>query len=270
MKTPAPAPALAPAPATVLGRHVWSELMAVDVKRAEAFYVNVIGWSSAPFPHAPNPYIQFKRSDGTAVAGLMERPKDMNMRPFWAMYIAVPDFDEAVADVTRHFGSEMSGVIDIPTVGRIQMLKDPQGAPFYVIQPEPRENPPDREPQDGDASWLELTTTDAAAAMAFYQAVFGWQPADAMDMGEQGTYQMFKRGDRTIGGMMNRPASMRDVPPYWGIYFRVPDITSAVSRIKHNGGEVTNGPTEVPGGDWIVNGRDPDGAAFALHAKRAV
>jgi predicted enzyme related to lactoylglutathione lyase len=83
-----------------------------------------------------------------------------------------------------------------------------------------------------------------------------------------GTYQMFNRGSRMIGGMMNKPPELAQVPPFWSIYFRVPDIHAAVDRIKANGGTITNGPMEVPGGDWIVNGTDPQGAAFALHEKR--
>jgi hypothetical protein len=48
----------------------------------------------------------------------------------------------------------------------------------------------------------------------------------------------------------------------------VPDIPSAVERIKANGGKVIMGPMEVPGGDRIVVGNDPQGAAFALHARK--
>ena len=256
------------APATTLGRHVWSELMTTDTKAADAFYRNVVGWTSEPFPNSPQPYTQFKRTGGAGVAGLMERPDDMNMPPFWSMYIAVPQLEDAVAAITRLGGSELSGIIDVPTVGRMQMLKDPQGAAFYIMQPEPRDNPPDGEPQVGEASWLELTTTDAPAAMRFYQELFGWEPADALDMGPSGKYQMFKRGERTIGGMMNTPPELAQVPPMWTIYFRVPDIQSAVDRITSSGGAILNGPMEVPGGDQIVNARDPQGASFALHAKK--
>jgi len=42
-----------------------------------------------------------------------------------------------------------------------------------------------------------------------------------------------------------------------------------VERIKKNGGTVLNGPMEVPGGDWVLNARDPQGAGFSLHAKKA-
>ena len=256
------------APAQILGRHVWSELMTTDPKAAETFYDKVVGWTSEPFGNSPQPYTQFKRSGGAGVAGLMERPEGMNMPPFWSMYIAVPKLDEAVAQIKKLGGSEMSGVIDVPTVGRMQMLTDPQGAAFYIIQPEPRDNPPDREPELGEASWLELMTTDAPAAMTFYQQLFGWQPSQAMDMGDQGQYQMFNRGERMIGGMMNKPKEMADVPPHWGIYFLVSDINAAVERVKANGGTILNGPMEVPGGDQILNAMDPQGAAFSLHAKK--
>jgi hypothetical protein len=79
---------------------------------------------------------------------------------------------------------------------------------------------------------------------------------------------MFNRPHGMIGGMMNKPPAMAQVPPHWLIYFRVPDINAAADRVKKNGGTVVNGPMEVPGGDWILNAIDPQGAAFALHAKK--
>ena len=257
------------APAQILGRHVWSELMTTDTGAAEAFYNKVVGWTAEPMPSSGMAYTRFKRSGDAGVAGLMERPAGMNMPPFWSMYIAVPKFEEAVAQIKRLGGSELSGVIDVPTVGRMQMLKDPQGAAFYIIQPEPRDSQPDRDPEVGEASWIELMTTDQPAAMTFYQQLFGWQPTEAMDMGDMGKYQMFNRGPRMIGGMMNKPKEMAQAPPHWAIYFRVPDINAAAERVKANGGTILNGPMEVPGGDWILNAMDPQGAAFALHAKKA-
>ena len=256
------------APAQILGRHVWSELMTTDTKAAESFYDKVVGWTSEPFGNSPQPYTRFTRSGGAGVAGLMERPAGMNMPPFWSMYIAVPNFADAVATIKRLGGSELSGVIDIPTVGRMQMMKDPQGAAFYIIQPEPRDNPPDRDPEVGEASWLELYTSDQPAATKFYQNLFGWEPTEAMDMGDMGKYQMFNRGPRMIGGMMNKPKEMAQVPPHWGIYFRVPDINAAAERVKANGGTIINGPMEVPGGDQIFTAVDPQGAVFSLHAKK--
>ena len=255
---------------TLLGRPVWYELMTTDPAAAETFYDKVIGWSSAPFAESPMPYTLFKRSGDVQVAGLMARPEGMNAPPFWAMYVGVPNLEKAVEQIKRLGGSEMSEVIEVPTVGRMQMLKDPQGAAFYIIQPEPREERPEAAPEVGDASWHELVTTDAPAAMAFYSEVFGWQESEVMDMGPMGKYHMFNRPIGMIGGMMNKPPQMpSSVPPHWMIYFRVPDLDAASERIIANGGKILNGPMEVPGGDRIVNASDPQGAAFSLHEKKA-
>ena len=260
---------MAVATSTLLGRPVWSELMTTDMKAAETFYSAVVGWTSTPFTGSPQPYTMFNRSGNVSVAGVMTRPEGLNAPPFWAMYVGVPKLEEAAGHIKRLGGSEVSPVIEVSDVGRMQMMKDPQGAAFYIYEPATTEHRPEAAAEVGEASWHELMTTDAPAAMTFYREVFGWQPSEAMDMGPMGTYQMFNRPHGMIGGMMNKPPEMAQVPPNWQIYFRVPDITAATERITANGGQILNGPMEVPGGDWIVNAMDPQGAAFALHARKA-
>ena len=257
------------AASSVLGRPLWYELMTSDPKAAETFYKTVVGWSSAPFPQSPEPYTIFQRSGEVPVAGLMKTPEGMNAPPFWAMYVGVPKLEEAVGKIERLGGGQCSPVIDVPTVGRMQMVRDPQGATFYVYEPANDPKQPEGAPEVGEASWLELMTTDAPAALKFYTDVFGWQPSETMDMGPMGKYYMFNRPHGMIGGMMNKSPEMADVPPNWQIYFRVPDIDAAVKRITENGGQILNGPMDVPGGDRILNALDPQGAAFSLHAKKA-
>jgi uncharacterized protein len=256
------------ATSTLLGRPLWYELMTTDTKAAEAFYKTVIGWTSAPFEESPQPYTIFNRSGTVPVAGVMARPHGVNAPPFWAMYVGAPKLEETAAQIKRLGGSECSPVIEVPTVGRMQMMKDPQGAAFYIYEPARTEQQPETAAEIGEASWHELMTTDAPAAMTFYHRIFGWQPSEALDMGPMGKYQMFNRPHGMIGGMMNQPPEMAHVPPNWQIYFRVPDITSAIQRITSNGGQILNGPMEVPGGDRVVNAMDPQGAAFALHARK--
>jgi predicted enzyme related to lactoylglutathione lyase len=251
----------------VVGRPLWYELMTGDMKAAEAFYDKVVGWTSAPFEGSPMPYTMFKRSGDVPVAGLMTPPPEMKAPPFWAMYVGVSTIEDAIAQIKKLGGSELSPIIEVPNVGRMQMVKDPQGAAFYIYQPAMTEFPPEGPPQIGEASWHELMTTDAPAAMKFYSELFGWQPSETMDMGPMGKYHMFNRPHGMIGGMMNKSEAMAHVPPNWQIYFRVPRIDEAVERIKSQGGQIFNGPMEVPGGDWVVNAMDPQGAAFSLHAK---
>ncbi len=259
---------MAVATSTLLGRPVWYELMTTDMRAAEDFYAAVVGWKATPFEGAHHPYTVFNRSADVGVGGVMTTPAEMKAPPFWAMYIGVPNLEEAVSKITRLGGKTHTEVIEIPDVGRMQMMMDPQGAAFYVMQPASSEQRPEGTPEIGEGSWHELMTTDWQAAMKFYEQVFGWEPTQAMDMGPEGTYQMFNRPHGMIGGMMNKPKQMANVPPHWLIYFRVPDVDAAAERIKAKGGKIRSGPMEVPGGDRVLSATDPQGAAFGLHARK--
>jgi predicted enzyme related to lactoylglutathione lyase len=262
---------MAVATSTLLGRPVWYELMTTDMKGAESFYKTVVGWTAEPFTGAGKPYTQLNRSGNVGVGGIMERPAEMKAPPFWAVYVAVPKLEDAVAKITKLGGKTHTEVISIKDVGRMRLMMDPQGAAFYILEPASEERRPEAPATIGDASWQELMTTDIDAAMKFYHDVFGWEADEAMDMGEMGKYQIFKRPTAAgrIGGIMKKPAAMANVPSNWQIYFRVPDVDAAAERIKRAGGKVINGPMDVPDGDRVLNALDPQGAAFGLHQKKA-
>jgi predicted enzyme related to lactoylglutathione lyase len=80
-------------------------------------------------------------------------------------------------------------------------------------------------------------------------------------MAEMGVYQLFAVSGVDLGGIMTDRQFPR---PAWLAYFRVDGIERAAGRIVAAGGQVIYGPAEVPGGGWIVNGVDPEGAMFAL------
>jgi predicted enzyme related to lactoylglutathione lyase len=85
-----------------------------------------------------------------------------------------------------------------------------------------------------------------------------------MDMGGGMTYRTFGQGEKMYGGIYNKPLEM-PAPPHWLYYINVDDIEAALDRVKEHGGQVLNGPMEVPGGSRIAQCLDPQGAAFALH-----
>ena len=252
----------------LLGRPVWYELLTTDMKAAEKFYSAVVGWKVKPFEGSPQPYDVFNRNGDQGMGGVMTIPEGMHFPPHWVMYIAVPNIDEAIAKIERLGGSTLSPPIEVPNVGRLRTMLDPQGAMFALLQPAMPEGRPEQPPQIGEASWRELYTTDAPAALKFYGEVFGWTLRNTHDMGEMGKYYEFGRAFE-LGGMMTKPPSMSMVPTAWSIYFRVPDINAAVEKVKANGGKVMNGPMEVPGGDWIAQCLDPQGAAFSLHERKS-
>ncbi len=119
----------------------------------------------------------------------------------------------------------------------------------------------------GTIGWHELHTSDAQKAFDFYSTLFGWQQIQAMDMGPIGTYHIFG-GEGTpmgMGGIFNDTEAPQ---PPWLYYFTPADIDAAVPRVKAAGGQIVREPTQVPGGAWIVQGRDPQGAVFALVGMR--
>jgi uncharacterized protein len=145
------------------------------------------------------------------------------------------------------------------------MVTDPQGIPFYVM----------RGASDGAGiafgrttmghiSWNELLTPDQDAALAFYGSLFGITKSGALPMGALGDYSFLQHGGMDIGAMMTTPPGGR--APGWGFYFRVPNIEMAKRNIVTAGGTVTQEPTEVPGGEWVLNAVDPQGATFGLVA----
>lgn len=157
--------------------------------------------------------------------------------------------------------------MDIQTVGRIAVLLDPQGAALAVYTPEGDAPGHDGVPAVGEFSWHELATTDYAAAFDFYSALFGWHKTEEADMGPGGTYLMYGRvPGQSIGGMFNKPADQPGPPAYWLYYVTVPDVHAKIDQVKQLGGQVLNGPMEVPGGDIVAQCTDPQGAAFAIHS----
>lgn len=251
---------------SVHGRLVWYELLTSDMKAAEAFYGAVVGWTFSAFDGVPFPYDAILPANGQSIGGVMRIPDGMPYPPHWEMYIAVADFDDAVSRIEKRGGRGLSPGMTLEGVGTFRAMVDPQGALFAIIQPASSEQSPEVEPVNGQVAWHELHTTDVLAAKAFYGEIFGWKETGAFDMGPDGTYHTFGRAF-PLGGMMNKTAAMAQVPTNWGLYFRVSDIHAGAERVKANGGQVLNGPMEVPGGDWIVNCLDPQGAAFSLHQK---
>ena len=72
-----------------------------------------------------------------------------------------------------------------------------------------------------------------------------------------GTYQIFNIKGQQAGGMMKKMA--QEPAAHWLYYITVDAIDAAQDRVKSAGGQVINGPMQVPGGSWIINGPRPAG-----------
>lgn len=106
-------------------------------------------------------------------------------------------------------------------------------------------------------SWVELMTTDPAAARKFYTQVFGWQYKGG-DAGA-GPYTEIQVGGKSIGGIMASPPGC-PAPPSWNNYVTVADIDKIVSQVPKLSGSIAFGPKEIPGIGRFAVLRDPQGA----------
>jgi predicted enzyme related to lactoylglutathione lyase len=251
------------------GRFFWYELMTTDRNAALDYYEAVVGWIATEQAGAsPDIGYTILSVGGRGMGGVIELSKEMRdggARPGWVGYIHVGDADARAKAIVEAGGKVLMGPDDIPDIGRFAMVADPGGAPFYIITPLPREDaPPPADPTaPGLVSWHELySSLGDKAAFDFYSGQFGWETIHEMDMGPMGTYRIFGVDGVQMGGMMRKPDNIPvDI---WGFYINVDGLDAAIERIKTNGGQVLLGPHEVPGGSWIVQARDPQGAAFAL------
>lgn len=248
---------------------VWYELTTSDAPAAEAFYQAVVGWTLKD-AGMPGMRYTLASAGSTQVAGIMTLPPEAanaGAPPCWTGYISVPDVDAHAQRVTQAGGMVYVPPTDIPGIGRFAIVGDPQGAGFALFTPLPGEQPaPPPMGTPGTFGWSELHAVDGVAAFAWYADLFGWTAAEAMDMGPMGVYQLFAAGAAPIGGMMRRADG--GTRASWLYYIHVEQIDAAADRVRAHGGQVLNGPMEVPGSMWIVQCSDPQGAQFALLGTR--
>lgn len=260
------------------GGFIWYELVTTDPAAAGSFYNRVVGWTfgdkATPDDAGGVDYRQINRSDGGAAGGVLALSDEMvarGARPVWLGYIHSDDVDATVAAIVADGGLLQMPAFDIP-VGRIAMVLDPQGAPFYVMKPVPPAGQPDAKSDVFDMErpervrWNELMTSDPDAAVAFYRKHFGWTQEGAMPMGELGEYRFIQHDGMGIGAIMGLMPGAPSTA--WTYYIGVDDIDRAVTAVRQNGGQVLHGPDEIPGGEFSCSGIDPQGAYFGLVGPR--
>jgi len=253
---------------TTTGKFVWYDVMTTDTKASETFYRHVMGWD-AKDSGMPDRCYTLLSAGSTMVGGLMPIPEDarrVGVKPAWMGYIGVDDVDASAERIKKAGGAIHRGPEDIAGIGRFAVAGDPYGAGFMLFAANSDQQPVPVSPgTPGHVGWHELYAGDREGAFAFYSGLFGWTKAEAVES-PAGLYQTFATGGAPIGGMMTKP---RQVPKSgWLFYFNVDAIDAAMGLAQAGGGEVLHGPMQVPGGSWIAQCRDPQGAMFAMVASK--
>jgi len=249
------------------GRFVWYELVTTEIEAAKAFYSKVMGWAPLDASVPGRAYTLFAVGN-VLVGGLMGLPEDAReagAKPNWLGYVGVDDVD-AAADRIKHLGGTvLVPPTEVPSVSRFSIFADPQSAKLALLKWQGLGLARAAELDGlGRVGWHELLAADWEQALAFYSELFGWRRADA-HTGEMGTYQVFSDGVQPIGGMLTKPPQVAD--PFWLYYFNVASLDAAAQRVKAGGGQIIDGPFEVPGGTCVLRCADPQGAMFALEGQ---
>ena len=246
------------------GTPCWTDLATPDPAGAKAFYTALFGWAASDTPMGPDMVYTMLLKDGRRAAALfpMDPGSHGGAPPHWQTYISVADVEAASARAAELGATLVVEPVEVEGAGRMAAIQDPSGAHLQLWQPGQHigcevVNEP------GALIWNELVTRDVAAARAFYEALFGWQPqVDARGyvsylnaVGEERVY---------AGGLFPMPDEYPPhVPSHWIPYFAVADVEAARARVETLGGTAITEVMDISAGRFCV-AADPQGAAFYL------
>ena len=246
-------------------RFTWHTLMTDDLEAAKSFYTGLFGWTVSVLDFGEGgTYTMLE--NGRGFGGIAPADPALQIPPHWASYLQVSQsVDDATSSAAAAGAKVMEPPFDIPGVGRMSVVSDPQGAAFIFFNnaaPEMELPSGGYVATPGGVSWMELMTTDTATAATFYGDLTGWTNFVA-DMGT-GPYTVMQDGDVMLAGIMTLPDGMTQ--PAWVIYYEIVQETmeEALAEVKRLGGEVGMGPMTVPSVGTIAAVADSTGAWFCL------
>ncbi|NYH77599.1 hypothetical protein FHR84_000913 [Actinopolyspora biskrensis] len=252
------------------GAPCWIDLGVPDPAAARDFYRSVFGWRFESMDPEGNRYGVF-RSDGKAVAGLGPLDEE-GARPAWMIYFNAADADEAADRVRRAGGGVRVEPFDAEGQARLAQFTDPLGAEFAVWQPRDSRGL-EAVDEPGSLMWVELFTTDSAAAVEFYGSLFGWSTRDVPMPGGEGTYSIIRPSgeeeNRAHGGIVQMGVEFFEQhagKPYFHPVFATADCDAAAARVGDSGGAVNMGPEDAEGVGRLAVCADPFGADFVVLA----
>ncbi|HEY3783006.1 MAG TPA: VOC family protein [Fimbriimonadaceae bacterium] len=117
---------------------VWHEISAPSIAKSIEFYTEALDFGSQEFDMGEMGTYHMLTKNGQGVAGVIS-PQQPGVPAYWATYIAVDDVDARVEKCKGLGATLVAGPFDVPTVGRMALISDPQGATVWIFRPEPRQ-----------------------------------------------------------------------------------------------------------------------------------
>ena len=113
----------------------------------------------------------------------------------------------------------------------------------------------------GTPCWVDVSVDDVPKAIAFYQALFGWD----IQLGgpEVGGYSIAHQDGRIVAAVSPKMGAP-DAPSVWTTYLASDDVDATAAKIKGAGGQLLAGPMDVMEEGRMAVAMDPAGAVFGL------
>jgi len=250
-----------------IGAFCWPELATRDLKAAQAFYGDLLGWQAKEIPTSMGTYVIFSSGERQA-AGLCAQSDEQRQQGVpsnWLSYVSVANADVTAAKAKALGAQILMGPFDVMEEGRMALIQDPAGAMFAIWQARNHKGVT----AYGEPSalcWTELATTSAEKAQAFYPGLFGWVAQPSADPAMP--YFEWVLDGNHFGGMMEidehwGPA-WKDIPSHWTVYFMVKDVDERTARAIALGAKIRVPPSDIPKVGRFAVIEDPQGAVFSL------
>jgi uncharacterized protein len=244
------------------GKFVWHDLTTDDLAASKKFYAALLGWEYTERSVLGRPYT-VARIGKSPVAGMhAPNPDRGKTASHWLSYMSVADVEATVTKAKAAGGDVLAGPLDVGTVGRAAVLKDPQGAPFGLVRLSAGDPPDPPKPVEGTFFWNEYLTHDLDATLAFYNGLFPYEMTTTKSESEA-AYVVLKN-NQARAGVFRLPDSRKNVPPNWLPYVLVADPAALAARVEGLGGRVLLSPQPEHRKGSLAVVADPTGAVVAL------
>lgn len=115
----------------------------------------------------------------------------------------------------------------------------------------------------GTPIWVDLQSTDSAAAAEFYSALLGWEVDEPAQAG--GYRPAYRRGIPVCAiGSLPQALVEKGAVPVWTTYLAVDDVDAAAAAVGAAGGTVLLPPGDLGNGVRLSIVVDPGGAVIGL------